>query len=287
MERTISGDELQVLDDSRRLHNVYAVYNVELLVASLDEQVVEQHLDVHLRVPIVKDVSCTQVVVLRITNDGGWEIVKRKEVRNLVVTVGNNISVNNVLAGHHPVKHLVLGENSSHAIGGQLLVEQLGHRASVLLLHGAEALSGGLRRKVVMTLHHLHGITKALIRLGNSRKLNRNQLLGIDCAVEVICSCERGRNNLPCCVNSLPNIEQVHTPSNFLDEDRRKALFAEILVDAQEVDLADTLRFVAHLRCVRNAANEREQLLVRLPTNSNMPVMNVPRRSQCPPKELN
>lgn len=118
------------------------------------------------------------------------------------------------------------------------------------------------------------------------RETNVDKLWRVEVAVVVPACAEGSRNNNTRSVDCLPNILQVHTPRDLLDEHRRQALGTQLLVHTQEVDLSRVEQLRAASQLHGDTRDERDKLASLLHSDANVPVSRVPRGSKSPGQEL-
>ena len=78
--------------------------------------------------------------------------------------------------------------------------------------------------------------------------------------MEIPARADRRRQDDACGVQSLPDPQQVAAPRNFFNEDWCEALGAQLLVDAQEVDLGCVEDLLTHAEGDGHAGDEGDEL---------------------------
>ena len=88
------------------------------------------------------------------------------------------------------------------------------------------------------------------VRVGRHlRKADINKLLGVETSMPVGGISNGGRDSHSGSVNGLPNVAQIDTTRNFLDENGCESLSTKVFVNAQEIDFSfhDFLAVNAHM----------------------------------------
>ena len=124
-----------------------------------------------------------------------------------------------------------------------------------------------------------HGHGDLIAEVGEA---NLNELLGVDRSVEVTALSDVSRELHTSSVGGLPNVQAVHSAGHLADQNGRQALSSQLLVYAEEVDLGHAHRLVVDVRGDRDAGDETNEQLVACGADSNVPVLLISRRSQCP-----
>ena len=134
-------------------------------------------------------------------------------------------------------------------------------------------------------LQGFHGLVEAFELRRNTAETNVDELFRVEVTVEVAGGGDGGGNVAASSVDGLPNVSQVDTTSDFLDEDGSEALITKALGDTEEVNFTDTHGLFTDLDVARNTRNEGEDFLGFLLANTNVPVLVVAGRSEGPLQE--
>lgn len=116
---------------------------------------------------------------------------------------------------------------------GKMRIECPAYEWYVTVSHGSQSVDGGLGRETMKFREFCHACACRFVC-----KSHLDEFFDIDVSVEVLSCGKWSGQSSAAGVDSLPLVTKVDSASDFLDQERSKALGSELLVDAQEVNFS-------------------------------------------------
>lgn len=231
---------------------------------------------------VIVEVGGAHVIMLRVLNNGGLEVVEREEVGNHVgFRVLHDIRPDHLILlfrlVQQPVFNLLAVKRLIQLKALLVPLEQVLDSVNVLGFHRAQVRGGRDIGKVVLA---------NLASLGGSvrerREANLVELQPVEGTVVVAARADRGGQKGASRVDGLVNSVQIAPARDLLDQDWCQTLRSELLVDAKEVDLCHLELLVAHSDLRWHTANGSNQLLRLGGADTNVPLLFPAWRHQSP-----
>ena len=131
----------------------------------------------------------------------------------------------------------------------------------------------------------MESITSRLYMGGRRKHHYLDEFLGIERAVVVSALGDGAGKHHTRSVDRLPSSLEIDSSSDFLDQHRREAFRAQLLVHTEKVDLCHICADSMDANLGRNGGDKGHQLMILRVPNTNDPVLEVAWRSQRPLKE--
>ena len=132
----VTDAKFELLKKLGILHEIQCVEDVKVVELGEDKRVAHQLLPGGGIGHVVEGVGCLYGLVIGIVHDGAGQTVEGHKVRQLATLFFalHHVTVDDPGLGHEPVVHLVLVEDGMEAELAEVIVEQPGHLAHVLLV---------------------------------------------------------------------------------------------------------------------------------------------------------
>eukprot|EP00982_Pelagococcus_subviridis_P011293 31074-Pelagococcus_subviridis.AAC.27 len=224
-----------------------------------------------------------RVVPHRVFDHRRRERVKRHEIRHRarLALVLHDERVHDAVSRGQVVPHLRLREHRRDRKLAQVFVQDHRHPGDVLVSHLAKPRGSRLVLQLEEFYRPRHRGTRV-----ERREVDLHELLKIQGPVPVPPRGDRSREDHARGVRSLPDPSQVDPPRDLSDEHRRQTLRAELLVNAQKVDLREVYRLAFHHDLRGHAGDERHELLGPFHADAEVPILVISRRLRRPLDKL-
>lgn len=276
---TITRTEFEVLEHRGVLEQLEAVENVKVILLGEHERVGHELRDGVLVRHSVERVGGLDLLVLLVADDGRRQIVEAEKIgdRAGLLRVLDDVGPDDFGTRQEPVGDLFARPGVGEIELAEVGVEECGDGVDVALLHRSETGGGG----VFVDAEQLERAGHGHARL-ERREAALDQLLRIDGTVPVA----RRRDGLgqheTGSVLGLKDAGEIDAARDLENENGRESVLAELLVDAEKVDLDGAEGLVVDARLARNGGDDGDELLGGGNAHAEVPVAAPARRFERP-----
>mmetsp|Transcript_40908 Transcript_40908/g.112483 ORF Transcript_40908/g.112483 Transcript_40908/m.112483 type:complete len:252 (-) Transcript_40908:723-1478(-) len=233
----VADAKLEILEEGGVVKDVEGVEDIKLVTLSEHEGVRHQLGQRRLGIKVVVAVGRVKGAVLVVAENGGGQSVEGEHVRDLLgLDVLDHVRIDDVGLRQHPVLELGHRELRREEVAAEERVELGGANLAIGLAQLAQAARHGRVGQRIKLESARDGHARR-----EAREADFDELLRVERAVPVPAACDRLWQHDACRVCSLEDLAHVDAPCDLLDEDGRETLGAQLLVDAEEVDLHDRI----------------------------------------------
>ena len=176
MEKSIADTKLELSEVLLVFHDIECVKDVKSESFGLDKQVMQAVPHAVRRADIVVGVGHLQSLMLRVIQDLTGQVVEGEHVGEWLTRRSTiHVAVDDLVARHEEVAHLLLVEADVDLALCQVVVQEHGHLRYILLLHLSQARDRLLRRQMVPSHVISHGGLGGLVAESHINKLLRVQ----------------------------------------------------------------------------------------------------------------
>jgi len=239
LQIAVADAKLELLQKGLVLEDIKCVEHVEVEPFGQDQRVVHQLRKWRGRVVVVIRIGGAQRLMLVVAENGRGQRVERDHVRQLLRNgIFHHIRVDDTGLREHPMLKLGQGDLWGDLELRQESVELCATLFAVGFAHRPQP--GCLR--LLGQLIELNGPCERHTRC-QSREAHLDELLGVERTVPVAALGYRLREHDARRVCGLKEAAAIDTTSDLLDEHGRKPFGAQLLMDAEEVDLDQRAAF--------------------------------------------
>mmetsp|Transcript_12682 Transcript_12682/g.20166 ORF Transcript_12682/g.20166 Transcript_12682/m.20166 type:complete len:215 (-) Transcript_12682:1134-1778(-) len=211
-------------------------------------------------------------------HDGGRQFIKRDEIRNLLAfRILFHIGIHDAFLSQKAVLELIQCEMHMQSKLIEIIGQQFMRRLTIRLHHHSQARRLCLGRQFIQLSQSWLGHSFV-----HRAEANIDQFFRIQRSMPISIGSDRFRQHDTRSVHRLPSFRAVDSARNLLDQHRRHTLTAQLLMNAQEVDLHHIHHSVVYRHRSRYRRNTSTQLPRLNRANTKMPRLEVARHHQRP-----